>query len=396
MLKNNTAKQKKIKVHWVVKPNDKSVANALGYNVHNMAMYKHCAEYFDYDENASVAITIIPADQFKPVPNKRNILFTMWEAIDVPQSYIPGLRAADLIVVPSEFCREIFQLLTDKKVITCFEGVDTNIFKFKERQFPNFSKGEKFRYLWIGAPNPRKGYYTIMEFSKIVEKLPQVELYIKTTSDKPLIFKNLIKIIFIRLWKMLINDSRFYGHKYTYWQNWLGEWKNIKGSFKRYFNPPPEGQHIIMGKYKNIIFDARKLEFNDLVDLYYSAHCFVIPHAGEGWCLPLCEAMATGCPSVASYSTGVLDFFSKNVGYPVQTDVVKCPMQNYDITARIYVPQTQDFVKQALAVLNDYREAKKRAKKAAYEIKTKFTWEKSAYRLNNIVREFLEKGEANA
>lgn len=377
----------KIKIHWVTLDNEKTaVANALGYNSHNSAMRKFCAEHFEFDENAPIAITITPADFFVPIPGKKNILFTMWEAMDVPKSYIKGLNAADVIVVPSTYCAEIFRPHTDKPIYVCFEGVDPEIYKFHERKKPDLRNGEKFRMLWLGAPNPRKGYYLVLELVKVFENLPNIEIYLKTTCGNPLTFPKLLLAILNRAKKALFN-----GNKKTYWKNFKNQLNEIRASIIRYQHPELAKTIIVKGKNKNIFFDSRKLSTEDLVQLYNSAHVFLAPHSGEGWGLTLCEAMATGCPSIASLSTGVLDFFNKDVGYPIRCEVKKCDLQNYDIKARMNIPDTRDFVQQVFAVMNDYKEALKRGKKASYRIKTEFTWKKSAKRLKDIVEEFCEK-----
>jgi glycosyltransferase involved in cell wall biosynthesis len=97
--------------------------------------------------------------------------------------------------------------------------------------------------------------------------------------------------------------------------------------------------------------------------------------------------MATGCPSIASYSTGVLDFFDSEVGFPVKCDIKESELQNYDLKAKMYIPDTRDFIEQIMYVVKNYKEALKRAKKASYRVKTNFTWAKSAKRLNDIVTE---------
>ncbi len=372
----------KLKLHWVTQDTKSTaVANALGYATHNNAMRKYGAEYFDFDENAKIALTITPADQFKPVPGKFNILFTMWECLDVPTSYIPGLKAADLVIVPSRFCYDIFRPLTDKPMEICPEGVEPDVFTFKERIKPDPNKGEKFRFLWLGAPNPRKGYYTIMEFVKIVEQLPDIELYIKTTAGKRLTLAKMMYGTLIRLRRMIFNSAKLYK-----WNvNFISEWNNIIASWNRYLHPKLDQEKYVYGRHKNIIFDARKIPLDELVALYHSAHCFLIPHCGEGWCLPLCEAMATGCPSVASYATSVTDFFDKEVGFPVRCDIRESDLQNYQMKARMYIPDTEDFVNQSLHVIKNYKDALARAKKASYRIRTQFTWKKAAKRLNDIV-----------
>jgi glycosyltransferase involved in cell wall biosynthesis len=42
--------------------------------------------------------------------------------------------------------------------------------------------------------------------------------------------------------------------------------------------------------------------------LYRRAHAFVLPTRGEGWCLPLLEAMVAGVPAVATAWSGLLEF----------------------------------------------------------------------------------------
>lgn len=374
----------KIKILWR-EPARGAVANALGYYQHASMMRKYCEEYFEYDESAPIAMTICPADQFEPIPGKKNILFTMWECIDVPASYAYNLKRADLIITPSTFCKEIFKQYTDKPIMVCFEGVEPEVFTFKERSMPEFHKGEKFRFLWLGAPNPRKGYFSVIELVKLAEKMPNMEIYIKTTAPKKLKTKDFVIVFFKYLHRMFWNIS-----PHSYRLNFLGEWNNLKGSVRRFIHPEVADKFVVSGQHKNIIMDTRKLSQDELVALYHSAHCFLSPHSGEGWGLTLCEAMATGCPSIASYATGVTDFLDREVGYPVVCEIKSTKLQNYKLTARMYVPDTRDFIQQVFNVFGDYKEALRRGRKASYKIRTLFTWKKSAKRLKNIVEEFID------
>jgi len=257
-------------------------------------------------------------------------------------------------------------------------GVEPEVFYFKERNIPNPRAGEHFRILWLGAPNPRKGYYSVLELIKIVEKVPELELYIKTTAANKLSFKELLITIKRRLAKVARNP-----------RNCI-ELVNIVKSIKRFVKPEIAGTVQYHGPHKNIVVDMRKLALGDIVDLYHSAHCFVMPHMGEGWCLPLAEAMATGCPCVASNSTAVLDYFNKEVGFPVKVDIKTTDLLNYNIQeCHVYVPDTLDLVNQLFFVIKNYREALKRGRKASYKIRTDFTWKKAAKRLNDIVVEFV-------
>lgn len=364
----------KIRVNWLT-PEVQAVGNALGYQTFNNAMKTHCAEFFEYTTDADIVLQLVPADFFKPVKGKFNILFTMWECIDVPQSYVDNMAKADLVIVPSRWNKEIFTPLTKTPIKVCPLGVDPDVFRFVERRLPVPQQGEHYRILWLGAPNPRKGYYSVMELVKIVERIPELELYLKTTSQKKLTLRELLMVVLLRFVGAVRNlEPR--------------EFKRIWQSIRRFVLPEVADKLTYMGKHKNIVMDTRKLTRGEIVELYQSAHCFVMPHMGEGWCLPMAEAMATGCPCVASDATAVKEFFDKEVGFPVKVEINKTDLSNYKLKqARVYVPDTIDFINQVFYVLKNYRDALKRGRKASYRVRTEFTWHKAARRLAAIVGE---------
>jgi glycosyltransferase involved in cell wall biosynthesis len=54
-----------------------------------------------------------------------------------------------------------------------------------------------------------------------------------------------------------------------------------------------------------------------LVELYQSADCFVLPTRGEGWGMPILEAMACGVPAIATDWSGPTTFLREENGYPL-------------------------------------------------------------------------------
>jgi glycosyltransferase involved in cell wall biosynthesis len=358
----------KIKLHWVDSAQN-PYGNILGYATHNKMMKKYSAPYFDYDETAKLMLHITPADHFFPFKDKTNILFTMWEFDELPISYIKRLKYADMIIVPSSYCRDVFQKHYNKKIEVCWEGVEPELYPYKPRTYPK--AGEKFRILWLGAPNPRKGYHLVQELIRVIERFPNVEIYIKTTMAKST-WRYAIKY-FIKNWrKICIEDGKWIPLK----RIWLKiPTPLLHNSFKQY------------GEHKNVIFDTRRLPYEDMKNLYYSAHLFIFPSLGEGWGLPLSEAMATGCPCVGIDYTGCKDFFNEDVGYTLKHNSFKDVLTNYDnLIVEIRTPDTKDFIEKVIYVIGHYDEALKKAKKASDRIHSKFTWAHSGARLSEIIR----------
>jgi glycosyltransferase involved in cell wall biosynthesis len=364
----------RLKIHWGLPPQNNPMANALGYATHANFMHKYGGRYIDWTYDSDIVLTIAPADHFWPIPNKFNVLFTMWEALDVPKSYIWGFDHADAIIVPCKFCKDLFAKYTKKPIYVCWEGIEPERFPFHQRKMPNIKMGEKFKFLWIGAPNPRKGYPLILEAIKLIEKVPHWELYMKTTSPRATPWKKWPKVMWRRFLKLVVKGRT---------EELTGMWRSIK----RRFQPEVADKLQIFGEHKNIIFDTRKLPFEDLQALYNSAHCFLLPTFGEGWGLTLCEAMATGCPSIATNITGVQEFFNTDLGYELKYEIKEWELRDYKIKAGMYIPDTKDFIERMIYVFQHYDEALRKGRAASTRIHNKFTWDNSAQRLRDILQE---------
>jgi len=60
--------------------------------------------------------------------------------------------------------------------------------------------------------------------------------------------------------------------------------------------------------------------FDKMPRLYRAANCFVLPTRGEGWGLPIAEAMAMQLPTIATAWGGQTEFMDETNSYPLPVD----------------------------------------------------------------------------
>ena len=165
------------KLYW-----DRPIAGTYGNFLGYATLLNSIDEIIERDDNSDIAFVLMDPAKYHRVPNKKvNILLTMWESTDFPRAYIPLIEKADVIITPSRFCQGVFQKFFKAPVHYLPLAVDP-VFTYKRRKKPK--DNEVFRWLWLNAPDIRKGYQIIGEiWEPLFFKLPNVELYLKTTGN---------------------------------------------------------------------------------------------------------------------------------------------------------------------------------------------------------------------
>jgi len=334
----------KLKLFWGTITTEQNVGNLFGYRTHNTLLKKYTemrddVVLVDTVDEADACLYITTPEVFDSRPDKPTFLFTMFEATKLHEVYAEKIQKADFILVPSTFVKDVFAPhFPEDKIWVIHHGVEEN-FRFVPRK----RDPKRFRYLWIGAANPRKGYQELIYvWGKLgLASNPEIELYIKTT--------------------------------------------RVPG--------------VSIQKRGNVILDSRIATQEEMIKIYQDAHCFVWPTRGEGFGLPLAEAMATGLPSIATDFSGVTDFFDKKVGYPL-----KYKLGLMDMTSPIFgdmgkveaaFPDVEDLVENMIYVRQNYKHALEKGRLASARIKSRFTWEKSADSLVSSIREGLSGGNGH-
>jgi glycosyltransferase involved in cell wall biosynthesis len=125
-----------------------------------------------------------------------------------------------------------------------------------------------------------------------------------------------------------------------------------------------------------------------LGSLYRSADAFVLPTRGEGWGMPILEAMASGLPTIATAWSGQTEFFHEGVGYPIAPKALvpadaRCP---YYEGFRWAEPDFDELVAAMRHVFTDREEARSRGATAAAEAAARWTWDATAQRIEERLR----------
>jgi len=340
--------ENKLKLAWGIFSDKRLIGNGYGYRMHNEHLYEALDKLVDFDGDAEHVVTITSPEFFTPIPDRDNWLFTMFEGTILPKVYKDGISKANYLLVPSTWVRDLFGRWFDKnRIFVVPHGIDKD-FTLVNRGYPKFVP---FRYLWVGAANPRKGWVEIIAaWDSVFSKDSTTELYLKTTS---------------------VEESKELAEKFDF-------------------------QHIEEGIWKkdNVILDARNVSEEELVKLYHDAHCFVFPSRGEGWGMTLGEAMATGLPCIATNFSGHTDFFNNLNGYPIGYSLKTANMTMAGVevgdrershTTVCAYPDVQELIGAMIYARIHYNESLALGREASKTMKN-FTWGASARTLINIIK----------
>ncbi|HEY6065249.1 MAG TPA: glycosyltransferase, partial [Thermoanaerobaculia bacterium] len=284
-----------------------------------------------------VGVVYGQGDVFDRNRGRRKVGFTMLEVDGFPSEWVRQANRMDEVWVPTEFNRRGFlESGLKRPVHTIPLGVDPDYFNPGIKGFPNPS-GE-FVFLSNFEWGERKEPWLLLKaFNDEFSAGEPVRLVCKIINKDPGV-RVRQEIVRLRL-------------------------KESGGKVSFLFN--------------------REFPHHQLGAFYRSADCFISAGRGEGWDMPLMEAMACGLPAIATDWGAHTEFVHEGIAYPLRARrtipaVAKCP---YYEGFRWADPDPDHLRHLLRHVFENQEEARCRGAAGSREVLEKWTWDRTAEKI---------------
>ncbi len=237
-----------------------------------LAKYAHIP-FFNPSQNTDITVRHSwPPNWHRPHRGKL-VLIQPWEFGAIPEEWVKNAPLVDEFWVPSQFVKNEYvdSGIPSNKVAVIPNGVNPTIFHPDIKPYALPTK-KKFKFLFVGGTIYRKGADLL------------VNTYKNTFSagdDVSLVIKD------------FGNNGPYKGQTQ----------EKIIQEAQRTPNAP------------EIIYLNQDMSYEEIASLYTACDCLVYPYRGEGFALPVLEAMACGLPVVVTANGATDDFVTQDCGW---------------------------------------------------------------------------------
>ncbi|HNX95054.1 MAG TPA: glycosyltransferase [Holophaga sp.] len=220
---------------------------------------------------------------FEPPAEGAWVMIQPWEFGGIPAQWVPPMRdLVDEIWVPTHWVKDCYVKsgIPAEKVAVVPNGVDTTLFTPLGDRFPlRTSKG--FKFLFLGGTIYRKGIDVLLDvYANTFRASDDVCLVIKGQAG----------------------------------MTYQGTELDAKLAEIAQDSDAPE-----------IEYRVEAMDESTLVSLYRACDAFVLPYRGEGFGLPIAEAMASGLPVIVTGRGAAMDFVTEEWAYLVKSEPRSIP-----------------------------------------------------------------------
>jgi glycosyltransferase involved in cell wall biosynthesis len=289
----------------------------------------------------SVALQWIMAHGFNlQLPGRKRVGRTMFATDRLPKDWVPLCQSMDEIWVPSEFNRRTFSSagVDETRLRVMSAGVDTKLFQ-PGREPLELARKRSFAFLSVFEWTDRKAPEVLLRaYFREFKPDEDVTLILRThprpgpNADLP-----------ARIAEIAEREAG-----------------------------------VPVGKIPSTILMPHFLAAADVPRLYATADAFVLPSRGEGYGRPYLEALACGCPVIATGWGGQSDFLNNENSYLVESKIVPVP-PNVDVplfAGHCWAEPDVDHLRQLMRHVFTHRnEAKAKADLGRAEIAAQWDWD---------------------
>lgn len=296
-----------------------------------------------FNHNINLILNEVNHNYFYSDYTGPKIGYTVWESTKLPDDFFNKMKEFDQLWVPTKWQKNCYisQGIPESKIKIVREAVNP---EFKPQ---HHKQDGKFRFLIFGRWDYRKSTKEIVSaFLRTFEGDKNVELIL--SADNPYCIDGL-----------KTTEERL------------------------------EKNYLKSDQIKIVHFCSK----NDYIKYLQSGHVFLSCARGEGWNLPLIEAMACGTPSIYSNWGGQLEF-AEGKGFPVR---IKGEIEarygegssfNGAAPGNYCEPDFEDLCRVMMFVKNNYDYCKEKAMIESEKIRKEFTWEAAAEQAFSHLKEF--------
>jgi glycosyltransferase involved in cell wall biosynthesis len=293
--------------------------------------------------------------RFTPPPMGRWVVMQQWEFGSLPCSWIQPMRdLVDEIWVASRWVRRCYieSGIPGERVHVVRQGVDPDTFPADVAPL-SLRTRKQFKFLFVGGSIHRKGIDILLD------------VYTRTFTSRDdvcLVIKDM-------------GGGSFYRGMTA--ERQIAELQAKAGA--------PEIEYL-----------TRNLNTQEIAGLYAACDCLVHPFRGEGFGLPITEAMASGRAVIVTGYGPTLDYCSDTAAYLIPAREVHFPEKRIGDEPTVDYPWLAEPDRDALQtfmcrVFENPQEARAKGQAAREHINANFTWERSVAEIEKRVQALREQ-----
>jgi len=291
------------------------------------------------DQNAIALLHGPPRGyELAKVHGSKRYVYSVLESSKIPESWVNNLNDVDGAVTATKWGKTVYEDSGVKNVSVVPHGVDSLLYSPFNMPIDELNSEESFKFFAVGKYETRKGYDILLR--AYTEEFAPDE-----------------KVLLVL---------------------------NMHNPFVRDFNSFEALLSMNLKHYSNIEILRSGIPTSVMARLYASVDCFVSSTRGEGWGMPITEAMASALPVIATNWSGPTEYLTTKNSYPLKfSGLVPVPSKEMflgSMADSVWAEPDFDELRSLLRHVFDNRdEAKGVGERAREDMKKLWTWKKAAH-----------------